>query len=406
MRLPAFVLLLFVATPAAAQVLTSLTFGVELRHRTEVDGRRDFEETGTSAFHLLRTRLSMSIAPATHISGFVQVQDARLWGEEDPVHWHSTLDGNLSGIGLHQLYFEIDRLFGASVRARIGRQELVYGNERLLGAADWRNSGRTFDAAVLGYRTERTNFDVFAAQLVDIPVRDAGERLYGSYATHRFHSAFVADAFVLFDANTENIQAGPDSGAMRLARFTPGVNLHGGAGRFEWIGEGAYQIGRIAAGDAPRRSIGAYLVSAACSVGFWREGRAGVSFTRHSGDADPSDDRWGAFDILFGTSHRFYGVMDYFPAFIGTRGLQDVAVQVHVQPARRFELDIEAHHFVEAAPHAKMLGQEVDFAGRFRPGKAWSMEAGVSLFRTAHAMQERIGRETGAWGYLLTQVTF
>ena len=41
------------------------------------------------------------------------------------------------------------------VTLKVGRQELSYGDERLVGAFDWNNIGRVFDAAKLRYENAR-----------------------------------------------------------------------------------------------------------------------------------------------------------------------------------------------------------------------------------------------------------
>jgi hypothetical protein len=49
---------------------------------------------------------------------------------------------------------------------KVGRQELSYGAERLVGPNPWNNIGRTFDAAKLIYRSSWISADLFTSRVV------------------------------------------------------------------------------------------------------------------------------------------------------------------------------------------------------------------------------------------------
>src|SRR5688572_23702607 len=53
---------------------------------------------------------------------------------------------------LHQAYFTIGNHKKFPLSAKIGRQEMIYGDERLIGAVGWNNIGRTFDAAKMRWQ--------------------------------------------------------------------------------------------------------------------------------------------------------------------------------------------------------------------------------------------------------------
>ena len=73
-------------------------------------------------------------------------------------------------------------------RCGLGRQELAFGEQRLVGHASWLNAARTFDAARVTLRTARVQIDVFAASVVRILADEFdksgnGNRFAGAYAT-------------------------------------------------------------------------------------------------------------------------------------------------------------------------------------------------------------------------------
>ena len=242
----------------------TLTLSGQIRHRSEVNGKVDLADSGAPRYHLLRTRINASFTPLDDVKVFIQVQDSRLFGGEDAAKGRGTLDGNADALDFHQAYFVVDNLFGTAFRLKLGRQELAYGNQRLVGSVGWSNVGRTFDAAVAAYRTDAVSVDVFTAQLQGSTVNTFSQNLHGLYSTFRLAEAHLADAFVLLDDNRDVVAGGPEAGTKKLQRYTLGAYLHGKPAPFDYAFEAVYQSGKMTLADAQERaSIGAYLVSGA-----------------------------------------------------------------------------------------------------------------------------------------------
>ena len=73
--------------------------------------------------------------------------------------------------------------------ARVGRQELVYGAERLVSITDWQNSRRTFEGAMLLYEDGPWSIDTFYTSFVpvlanDLDKADWQQPFYGTYAVY------------------------------------------------------------------------------------------------------------------------------------------------------------------------------------------------------------------------------
>jgi hypothetical protein len=143
----------FVSFTASAQ----LTLTGQLKTRGELrDGYGTLKPGGSSnaAFVSQRTRLTFNYKSSKLIFQ-TSVQDVRLWGQDA-----STItinDG--SRLSLHEAWAELilsnkkDTAFKISpvdyFAVKIGRQELSYDDERLLGASDWLQQARRHDAIVL-----------------------------------------------------------------------------------------------------------------------------------------------------------------------------------------------------------------------------------------------------------------
>ncbi|WP_412069940.1 alginate export family protein [Rubrivirga sp. IMCC43871] len=394
-RLALFALAL--ATAGAAQPVAVTG---EIRHRTELDNRDLSGVDAATPVHLLRTRLAVDARPTARVRAFVQVQDSRLWGGENPALALGTLDGSADLLDVHQAFFEVDSLGGRALAARVGRQEIVVGNQRLVGAVGWSNVGRTFDAVRLRGSAGAVSGEVFAAQLVTAAGASDAQALVGAVAAMPV-GPLTAQATLLLDGDAAEVESGPDVGARQRQRTTAGLRLHGRWGPVGLDAEAYGQGGALASGpDGPRDNIRSWLGSAEVSTELVGLGLA-LGATRLSGDADPADGVDRRFDTLFATNHKFYGAMDYFPR--GTAGLDDLFASV-AWARRGWRLAATGHAFAAAVDvgGGRALGRELDLAATvpLAPGVA------VSLGASAFWPTDRLGDSATGWGYLATSVAF
>lgn len=146
--------------PQAKQ--SPIEFGGEIRLRPEVRDRNlSLSFKGVASLIGQRVRLHAKAKLSNDLTGFVEIQDSRAWGTE-----FSTI-ASIGGVDLHQAYIQADHVLTPDLSLKMGRQELSYGNERLVGAFDWDFTGRSFDAIKAVYAKKRWSADVFAARLVD-----------------------------------------------------------------------------------------------------------------------------------------------------------------------------------------------------------------------------------------------
>lgn len=152
---------------ASAQV--SLTG--QLKTRSELrSGYGTLQPIGNSAsfFTAQRTRLTFNYKSSKLIFQ-TSVQDVRLWGQDASTI--SAADGNK--LGVHEAWAEIilsnkkDTAFKKSpvdyFAIKLGRQEIAYDDERLLGALDWTMQARRHDAVVLKLVSKGWQVDAGAA---------------------------------------------------------------------------------------------------------------------------------------------------------------------------------------------------------------------------------------------------
>ena len=126
--LSGLMLLILALSPALILPLGAqeVTVSGQLRPRHEL---RYPAAPGGKQFTSMRAHAALE----NDISVFIQLQDVRIWGEET-----NTLgDFDADHLDLHQGYVDIKRFNDSPLAARVGRQEVNLGGQRLVGAAGW-----------------------------------------------------------------------------------------------------------------------------------------------------------------------------------------------------------------------------------------------------------------------------
>lgn len=350
---------------------------------------------------LLRTRAALGLSYSS-FGAYVQVQDSRAIGEE------ASTSATFSNLDLHQGYLELKSPGGIPLTARVGRQELAYGDQRLVGSANWANVGRSFDAALFRVNAPSAiTVDAFWARLHQDPrasyTRTMGDDFFGLYGSMK-REKFTVDAygFMVYDrggSQDTNNDGTPDAfrfpGGGELYLYTPGVRadakpLQG----LHLNGEFAYQFGKRG-----QSTVSAYALHAAADYTFTAplSPKIIAGYNRASGDANATDKKWNTFDNLFPSNHDKYGLMD----LAGWKNLSDPYVGVSVKPHSTVTVSAQGHLLsrVEAgdtfyrasgaalrdralvlsrATTASHVGTELDLVAGWEPTKGLSVQSGYT----------------------------
>jgi hypothetical protein len=269
-------------------------------------------------------------------------------------------------IDLHQAYVTIGNHKEFPLSLKIGRQEMSYGEERLVGAFAWNNIGRTFDAAKLRWQNEWFGADFFASRPV-IPedgrfnVENDYDWFSGMYATTTKIPKHLLDVYFFSRNSSQQAVAAeprpqfPQPSARDIytvgGRFKSQPNQ---VGNWDYSVEGAYQFGdyrdRRLGANSPRLTQDAFMAVLQGGYTFadaWAKPRLGAEYSYSSGDSNPHDGTHGTFDNLFPTNHKFYGYMD----FISLQNIHDVRGIFQLKPTSRVSVAVEGHGFWLANTH-------------------------------------------------------
>ena len=290
------------------EVAPGLTVGGSLRFRYEV--RDDFKFNEGAAgndedFLLPQMRINLDWAPVDWLGFYVEAQDARMFGEQ-AINDKAVPTIFADGLDLHQAYADLKSAF---LKMRAGHQKLNFGSQRLVGALEWVNTARVFDAALvtLGTHKERT-VDVFASKVV--PVNPQEHNGHGKTGNRMFDSellgVYYTDWMAFEGSQLESYWLLRRNSLLADEVHTLGMRFERKGSSWDSNLEVAGQLGDFQ--GMQHRALAAHG-----GVGrSWSDTRLGVAYNFASGDSDPNDSRHGTFDNLYPTNHKFYGYMDLF----------------------------------------------------------------------------------------------
>jgi hypothetical protein len=293
---------------------------------------------------------------------------------------------------------------------RIGRQEIAFDEDRLLGTGNWNHSGRSHDALLVMWRTSKTQAHAgWAHHETGEPIGGAPYPNNGNYQDLAFWRLARAcengsiSGLLIFDSY------GPASSPPN--RWTGGLFGTHKLGGIDWRGEAYYQTGKHdgvepVGGRRDRFDIRAFMAGVSATRKL-NAGAATLWYDYLSGDSDPADTRFASFNPLYGTFHKYYGFADYFISFPSdTRGLglQDLALKCVFDGPSIAKTQVDLHYFwlAELSPEINVnnrhLGFEADVMVTVPILKTVSLSGGASLVLPTETMRTLKGQaDQGHW---------
>ena len=326
------------------------------------------------------------------LSAAIQAQDARVEGRNGPVVGAPFRDQ----LDLRLAHVDVGSLEKTRVAVRAGRQELVFGDQRLVGHLNWLNTARSFDGVRVVARHKKVRLDAFAASVVTMQVDDlnwsgGGNYFYGSDAQLAVLPLGGIIEPYEFVRDTRNLRT--EAGALgTLTSSTTGVRF---AGRLfpltDYNIEMALQRGSLAS-DEISAWAGHWLVGRAMTIGSTAYRTFG-EYNYASGDETPGDGKRGTFDQLYPTGHDKYGLADQ----VGWKNIHHLRAGIEMRPQPRLTIGSSYHSFWLAAARDALysagggvvarnatgaedrhVGQELDIQATFMPSVRMQIHGGYS----------------------------
>ncbi len=322
-----------------------MSVGGQVRERFEYYGQYFFGSSTperSDGYLLSRFRLSTDIHVTKYFRVFLEGKSSLATDRE--------LTGGRSNnyvdtIDLQNAFADIVIPFDskASVTFRGGRQELLFGAQRLVGPSDWGgNVRRTFDGAGAILRYQDWTVTPFWAQLVIVDQHSFNKstsenKLYGIYSTGNLH--FLPVNIDLYWLGVNNRTATFTGVTGRERRHTFGGRLWGKVGQtgLDFEIEGAAQVGQIASRDI-LASMFTAVVGYSPPVTILSP-RVYLEFDYASGGRPGGDVH--TFNQLYPTGHSFLGYIDY----IGRQNIISPSAGLSVIPLRGLTLSLQQYFF-------------------------------------------------------------
>jgi hypothetical protein len=275
-----------------AQLPKWIRLSGELRFREEGFFGNRFTEGNDDMYLLQRTRLGVQVQPLSWLQFFAQGQDARALFTDRI----SPAPPYQDSADLRQAWVQLGRGEKGAVNLKIGRQELLFGEERLVGAGNWGNTARSFDAVRLNLRHGGYHADLFASSVVvardhEFDRHNAGDNLHGVYGgIDRLVPGATIEPFTFWRISP--VVRRELGGQGRLDSKTVGVRWNGKLPHnFEYTTEMALQRGSYA-GDPISAWAGLWRVGRLFPNVLWQP-RIRLELNHASGDSNPTDGRNG-----------------------------------------------------------------------------------------------------------------
>jgi hypothetical protein len=312
---------------------------VEIGNRTRLEYLGDTLYQANIGDGLLLNRLypSIEVRPRNYFRVFAEGQDSRGWGA-DPRYPHGAFYDRFD---LRQGYVTLGDDAKGLWDVKLGRQELVYGYERILGVNRWVNIPRTWDAARLSFHRNGNRADIFAASEVhvartDFNQHEDGFNLHGIYASLGNIAGIRHHTFephVLWRTRPRAIDERGNRGDSDI--WTSGIRLFSTRPTgINYEMNFDFQTGHFVK-DAHRAFMGMWQVTYSPDVKL--KPRFLGEYTYATGDDRIGDGRAQTFDQLFPRAHRIWGIADH----IGGRNIRIVQTGVTLRPERRVQLVVD-----------------------------------------------------------------
>jgi alginate export protein len=395
-----------------------LKVGFQYRGRGEGPSGIGFSQGSSNSYYLNRVRVEASIIPTSWMRFFLQGQDAQVfaYGAAKPSSMVDTFD-------LRQAYVDFGKPATRGLSLRVGRQELIYGGQRLVGASEWGNVARSFDAARLVFFRPGIKADVFASSVVQseqgrFDHHKPGENFYGTYVVlDKLVTKATLEPYFFW--KTLPRVAGERGDTADSDVFTGGVRFVGKLPlRFDYTLEVADQWGSFAS-DRLSAWAGTYQVGWTINASELKP-RLHAEFSHASGDSSSQDGRRGTFDQLFPTNHAYYGIGDQ----VGWRNMRNVKLGFEFNPVKKVRIQTDFHEFYLASTQdglynaggarivlnrlatSSHVGSEADFQLVYLISKELSVGAGVGHLVPGEYLKQS-GKNGGyTFPYLMWNVKF
>lgn len=317
---------------------------------------------------------------------------------------------------------------------RYGRQELLFGRQRLVSPLDWANTRRNFQGARYLLQGESYKVDVFAVHPVNSATGYRPVNLHdnafdqpnydvwfsGTYFTYSGWDNTVWDLYWLYLDTGEVRSATRPGGERHLlgSRYGRLFPVDNATRVWDVDLEGGMQIGQ----DFGQTVLAGFYTHVLGHT--WSKlplsPRLSHTFYYGSGDAIANSGHNNTFDVLFPLNHAYWAISDN----LSGQNLYDYALQVDLKPTKKTALTAAQHWFALASNGDRLynvagvplgspgfgrdVGQALDLYGYYAYNPNFDIQVGYSWFWYGEyiSSQPDLARQDASQFYVQTSLRY
>jgi hypothetical protein len=388
----------------SSQVKAQFSLSGEFRPRTEYShgySTLAAEDQKASLFTSQRTRLNFDYKMDLLKVGLV-LQDVRIWGSQAQL-----VSNQDFATSVHQAWAEIS--LSPELALKVGRQELNYDDQRILGNVGWNQQGRSHDVALFKF-SKKVNVHLGIAHHENTNRKDNFFDGADAYKDLQFlwinRKTEKLNWSLLFLNNGKPVKVGTEQKSKYSQTF--GIHIEVPVKKLAFAGNLYFQTGE----DGANKSLNAFNLLAEATYKSSDKTQWLAGYEIISGTDYDKVEKNNSFTPLYGTNHKFNGFMDYFYVgnHLGNVGLQD-AYAKFATSKNKTAFNADLHFFASAAKISatadNYLGTELDLSLTQTLNPATKITFGYSQLFGSSSMEILKGGSKGTtnnWAYLMITV--
>lgn len=396
---------------SAQQSYFKITSSYRIRSEFRQGYRTLFPDSAKHAFFTgQRARITLDYNK-DKVQFFASIQDARTWGDEE-------IKQDIATLQVNELWTELGLKNNLTIK--LGRQELVYDDHRLLGNLDWANQTISHDAVLLKYNNPEKAMKAH----LGLAYNNSGEPVLETrYPVKQYNAmgflwlkkeikSHHSISFLTFLQSKKSIVSAKD---ISYATLTLGPLYNFNNNKIKSVLGAYYQTGKT----ETAKKTSAFMINA---YGEYKLNKTslGIGVDYLSGDTENTNSatETNTFNTLYATNHKFYGYMDYFlaiPADTKNRGLADIYFKTTTQLNSKTNIHIDGHSFFfpksttdSSITSTHYSGTELDIVGEYKPNSIINLQLGYSFLIPADNMQTvKTGniKHFNYWAFIMLKVS-
>jgi len=399
---------LFLSLLLVAELFAELNFDGQLRLRHETFDNVNEKYYGKNPtlgkshndYLLTRAILGFTYEVDDSLLFKVSGQDARaLWWGFESDDWYNREFDQINStqedfLELHETY--VKKNIG-DFEVRAGRQKLAFGDRRVFGPGEWKNSGKwIWDVVKLTYQRDKDWITFFYGKnmLHDENVFSLNHR--HGYLGYGFYSHVELDKSLIIEPMLFGKENKIKNGLYNsLVGYYGGFRAYGDLGDFYYDSTALKAFGERENTSGYVAEIDALALVGVLGYKATKNTQVGVEYVFASGD-DKNSKSYNTFDTAFGAADLYYGRMN----LIQFSNIHDYQLFGIVDFAQKFRSKFEYHKFyADKADNRwmsyqidgmqnKHYGDEIDLVTTYKHAKNFSIQLGLSYFIAGSYIEE------------------